>query len=117
MQISYFQYFGHTWQQTPKMIVSTCRRLKCLSVCQKYISSITSFLGYYILKNPVISLADSILAYNLRTRNLPYGIGGEISITILVFIFDYFQEKLMTKIFKKSKKKTNYFETILCLFV
>ena len=33
-----------------------------------------------------------------------YGIGGEISTTILVFILDYFQEKLMTKFFKKSKQ-------------
>ena len=33
-----------------------------------------------------------------------YGIGGEISITILVFMLDSFQEKPMTKIFKKSRK-------------
>ena len=32
--------------------------------------------------------------------------GGEISITILVFTLDYFQEKLTRKVFKKSKKKT-----------
>ena len=31
--------------------------------------------------------------------------GGEISITILVFTLDYFQEKLTRKVFKKSKKK------------
>ena len=30
--------------------------------------------------------------------------GGEIAITRLVFILDYFQEKLMAKFFKKSKK-------------
>ena len=35
-----------------------------------------------------------------------YGAGDEISITVLVFILDYFQEKLITKFFKKSKKKT-----------
>ena len=33
-----------------------------------------------------------------------YGIGGEKSLTILVFILDYFQKKLMTKFFKRSKK-------------
>ena len=33
-----------------------------------------------------------------------YGVGVEISIKILVFTLDYFQEKLMTKFFKKSKK-------------
>ena len=39
-----------------------------------------------------------------------YGIGGEISITI-VFIFDYYQEKLMAKFFKKTQKP--YFGAIL----
>ena len=38
-----------------------------------------------------------------------YGIGGEISITILVFILDYFQEKL----WNFSKKIKNYFRAIL----
>ena len=33
-----------------------------------------------------------------------YGVGVEISINILVFTLDYFQEKLMVKFFKKSKK-------------
>ena len=28
-------YFEHTWLHTPKMIVSTCRRLRCLSAYQK----------------------------------------------------------------------------------
>ena len=32
-----------------------------------------------------------------------YRIGGEISITVLVFTSDHFQEKLITKFFKKSK--------------
>ena len=30
-----------------------------------------------------------------------YGIGGEVSVTILVFILDYSQKKLITKYFKK----------------
>ena len=33
-----------------------------------------------------------------------YGVGVEISTKILAFTLDYFQEKLMTKFFKKSKK-------------
>ena len=79
-------YFEHTWLHTPKMIVSTCRRLRCLSACQKYTSSFTSFLRYYILKNPAIWLAN-ILAHNPRPRILSdLGIGWEISITILAFI-------------------------------
>ena len=41
----------------------------------------------------------------LDTQSLAtYGIGVEISITILVFILDYFQEKIMTDFFKKKKK-------------
>ena len=48
----FFGYFEHTWLHTPRMIVSTCRRLWCLSASLKYISSFTSFLRYYILKNP-----------------------------------------------------------------
>ena len=58
------------------------------------------FLRYYILKNPVIWLVNSLLSHNISR----YEIGGEISITILVFILDYFQNKLMTKFFKKSRK-------------
>ena len=70
MQNTYFLYFGHGWLHTPKMIVSTYRRLWCLSACQKIDFAI-------------------------------HGIGGKISITILVFIIDYLQEKLMTKFKKK----------------
>ena len=51
--------------------LSTCRRIWYLSACQKYTSSFTSFLRNYILKNPAIWLADSILPRNLRTRILP----------------------------------------------
>ena len=29
-----FGYYGHAWLYTLKMIVSTCRRLQCLSACQ-----------------------------------------------------------------------------------
>ena len=54
MQIS-FGYFGYAWLHTPKMIVSTCRSLWCLSPCQKYTSS----------------LAGSILAHNSRLKILP----------------------------------------------
>ena len=71
MQAYYFGYLGHAWLYTTKMIVSTCRRLRCLSACQKYTSSFSSFLRYYILKNPTIWLADSILTHNSRTRILP----------------------------------------------
>ena len=35
LQTSYFGYFGHTWLSTSKMIVATCKKLPCLSACQK----------------------------------------------------------------------------------
>ena len=45
------------------------------------------------------------LGPKLKNQNFAkYGISGEISMTILVFILDYLQEKLMTIFFKKSKK-------------
>ena len=34
-------------------------------------------------------------------------IGGEMTITISVFILDYFLENLMTKLFKKNPKNSN----------
>ena len=41
----------------------------------------------------------------LKNQNfVRYGIDGEISIKISVFILEYFQEKFTTKFFKKSKK-------------
>ena len=102
IQTSYYGYFEHTWLHTPKMIVSTCRRLRCLSVCQKQTSSIAFSLRYYILKNAAIWLADSILAHNSRARILPDVALLMISTRILVSISDYFQEKRMTKFFKES---------------
>ena len=45
----------------------------------------------------------------LKTQNFA-GIGGDISIKILVFILDYFKKKLRTKLFKKSRK--TYFGAI-----
>ena len=103
MQI-YFEYFGYAWLHTPKMIVSTCRRLWYLSSCQKYTSSFTSFLRYYILKNPVIWLAGSILAI---TRDLEFyqiwdwwwNINNNIS-----FYFRLFTRKTSVKIFKNTQK-------------
>ena len=51
MQTCYFGYFGHAWQHTPKIIISSCGKLRCLSKCQK---SFIYFLRYYILKNSAI---------------------------------------------------------------
>ena len=88
------------------MIVSAWRKLRCLSVCQKYASSFTSFLRYYILKNPVIWLADIILAH--RTGELEFcqiwdwwwNINNNIS-----FQFTLFPKKTNDKSFQKIQKK------------
>ena len=51
----------------------------------------------------------------LKDQNFSrYGIGGEISVTILVFNLDYFQKKLLRKFFRKCKK--SYFGAILSPF-
>ena len=78
------------------MIVSTWRDLWSLYASKKSTLSFTFFLRY---------------CKNIATLLFLYEIGGEISITILVFVLDCFHEKLMTKFFKKSKK--NYLRAIL----
>ena len=45
--------------------------LESISLCQKSNWSIILFLRYNWFKNPAISLADSILAHNSRTRIFP----------------------------------------------
>ena len=41
-----FWYSGHAWLCTTKVIVSTCRKLLCLSACKKSTSYPTFFSGY-----------------------------------------------------------------------
>ena len=98
---TYFGYFRHAWLHTPKMIVSSCRRFQCLFACQKWSSSLTSSLRYYILKNHAIWQHFGLL---LKTQNfVRYEIGGEIS--IISFQFRFFPRKTNDKIFEKTKKK------------
>ena len=89
---TYFGYFGHACFHSPKMIVSSCERLRYLSACKIWFASFTSFFRYYILKNPAIWLAGSILAIT-QDQNFCQ-IVGQISITILALNLDYLQEKL-----------------------
>ena len=96
---TYLGYFGHAWLYATTMIVSTCRRIQFLSVFQKQNSPFTSPLTYYILNNPACQIWDWCWTTIL---------------TILVLMLDYFQEKLMTKLFKKYKK--TYFVAILVFF-
>ena len=79
-------------------------QLQCLSECQKWTSLFASYLRYYILMNPVIWFANGILVHNSKQNFTKYGNSGEKSMVILVFILPHYEEKLMTKLFKKSKK-------------
>ena len=93
---TYFRYFRHSWSHTAKMIVLTCRILQCLSSCV--------FLEILHFKESC-NLIGQYFDSQLENQNCAgYGIGGEISITILFFVLDYFQEKLMIKFLKKSIK-------------
>ena len=47
----------------------------------------------------------SILAHNSTTRICQIWAGSEISVTILIFILDYFQEKTNDKIFQENPQK------------
>ena len=101
MQTSYFGYFGHAWLHTPKMIVSTCTRLWCLSVCKKQTSSFILFLRYYILKNPAIWLAVPIWGLEFcQIWDWWWNINNNIS-----FHFRLYTRKTNDKTFLKKSKK------------
>ena len=73
--------------------------------------TINFFLEVLYFKEPCNFIGLQNLGPYLETNSFArYGTGVEISITILVFILDYFQEKIVTKYFKKSKK--SYFGAI-----
>ena len=91
---------------TPKMIVWTCRRLPCLSICTPKIN----FILHFFLE--ILHFKESC-SFDWLTTFWPitwepdfarYWIGVEVSMAILVFILDYFQEKLMKTFLKKMKK-------------
>ena len=71
MQTSYFGCFGYAWLHKLKSISSTYSCPRCLSAFQKWTSSLTSLMRYYILKSSAIWLADRILPHNSRTRIFP----------------------------------------------
>ena len=69
-------------------------------ICMQKMNSISNFFFWDIVR-----ILQTFYFENFQNHNFAkYGIGGEISITILVFILDCFHEKQITKFFKKSKK-------------
>ena len=103
LQNCYFRYFGHTWPLTLKMILSTCR--SSIFIWMPKINFIIHFYLDIYFKESCNMIGHKHFGRYLKNQNFSrYGIGGEISITILVFNLDYFQKKLMTKFFRKCKK-------------
>ena len=108
----YVKLFWVPWvfllTHTQKMIVSIYRILWYLSTCHKYTSSFNSILRYCILNNPVIWLANSILADNSRLRNYyiwdwSWNINDNIS-----FHFRLFPRKINNKTFQNMQKVMSY---------
>ena len=97
---TYFGYFRHTCLFTTKKIVSTCRILWCLSACRKKFT-IPFFTEIFHLKEPWKYLGWQHVVITGDSEFARYEIGVEILVTIIVFILDYFQEKLITK-FKET---------------
>ena len=110
---TYFGYFEHACFHSPKTRVSSCGRFRYLSTSKQWNASATSFLRFYILKNPTIWLAGSILAI---TRDPKFcqicwsNINNNISSRFRLFP----RKTNMTKFFKKSKNP--YLWAILGLF-
>ena len=87
------------------MVVSTYRKLQCLSACQNFILHFfPEILNFKQSCNYIGQKHFDLSLQNLNfTRN---GISGEISITILILILHYLLEILMTNFFKKPKNLT-----------
>ena len=68
MQNSYFRYLGHAWLQTPKMIVSTGRKLWCLSTWQKKLHHLLPSRDY-IMRSKVISTSTALNKRHKRTMH------------------------------------------------
>ena len=100
METSYFGNLGHALLRTPKMIKLTCRIFLCMPK--------TNFMIHFILEIFYFKESCSLIGqqhFGPWLDNQDFGryvISGEMSVTIIVFILDYFQEKLMTKISKNS---------------
>ena len=64
---------GHVWLYIPKTILLPCRKLPFyLHAKNRFYCSLTCFLRYYILKDPAIQLANTILTQNWRADFVLY---------------------------------------------
>ena len=101
MQTSYFKYFGYACQHKPTMVVSTS-----MVICMTKIHFIIHvFLAILHFKESCNLIGRQHFGKELESQDFArYGTDYEISITMLVFILDYCEKKLIPKIFKKINK-------------
>ena len=103
---TYFGYFGHVWLQSPEMICIILLKTSMFLCMQKINFIIHFFLTMLYLKEScnLIGQQHFGLKIDLRPKNYARYV-GEVSITIIVFVIDYFQEKLTWQNFSKNPKK------------
>ena len=103
---TYFGYFGHVWLQSPKIICIVLLKTSMFLCVQKINFIIHFFLTMLYLKEScnLIGQQHFGLKIDLRPKNCARYV-GEVSITIIVFVIDYFQEKLTWQNFSKNPKK------------
>ena len=103
---TYFGYFGHVWLQSPKIICIVLLKTSMFLCVQKINFIIHFFLTMLYLKEScnLIGQQHFGLKIDLRPKNYARYV-GEVSITIIVFVIDYFQEKLTWQNFSKNHKK------------
>ena len=103
---TYFGYFEHVWLQSPKMICIVLLKTSMFLCMQKINFIIHFFLTMLYLKEScnLIGQQHFGLKIDLRPKNYARYV-GEVSITIIVFVIDYFQEKLTWQNFSKNPKK------------
>ena len=96
LQTCYFGYFGHDQPCPPKLIILTCRKVWCLSACQKSTLSPPSFLRYC---NDIANLLFWVLraCLAMATKNVDINL----------------QKNLMFIIMRKIKYITHLFLEIL----
>ena len=104
---TYFGYFGHAWLHTPKMIVSICKKLWCLSPCKK-----TNLIIHFFLE--ILHFKESCNLIGWQQQQLEFcqiwdwcwSINSNISIHFRLFL-----RKTNNKILKRWKR--TYFRAIL----
>ena len=89
-------YFGHDWLHTPKMIVSSCKRLRFLPACQKINFIIHSFLQILHFKESCNLIGWLHFSPQLNNQNFD---NNNIS-----FHFRLFSRKTSDKMFQKNPK-------------